>query len=181
MKRHPMIPLAAFAFVILTAAGASRYVNGTEIPNAVTLLYSSGSQAATLGAVTASSVAVSGAVSVTGAVTLNNAAITFGSLAAGVTAATGSAQGDGAMTTFATQVSTSASAGDAVTLIAAAAGRVALVCNRAAANAIDVFPAASDAINKETANTAISLAAGECMYCLAFDAVQWGCVIGSAT
>lgn len=103
------------------------------------------------------------------------------SLAAGVTAATGSAQLDGPMTTTAVQVSTAASAGDAVTLPTAVAGLVAIVCNRAAANAIDVFPFTSDAINKETANTAISLAAGECMWCLAFDAVQWGCTIGSAT
>ena len=98
-----------------------------------------------------------------------------------VTADVGSAAGSGAMTNTAVQVSTAASAGDAVTLPAAVAGLVSIVCNGAAANAIDMFPAASDSINKETANTAISLAAGECAFCLAFDAIRWGCVIGSAT
>lgn len=107
------------------------------------------------------------------------------SLTAGVTASTTSAQGlvaaSGLVNVTATQVSTSASAGDSVTLPPAAAGLVQIVCNRAASNAIDMFPNASDAINKETADTAISLAAGECAFCLAFDGVQWGCVIGSAT
>jgi hypothetical protein len=98
-----------------------------------------------------------------------------------VTADVGSAAGSGAMTNTAVQVSTAASAGDAVTLPAAATGLVSMVCNGAAANAIDVFPAASDSINKETANVAIALAAGECMLCVAFDAIRWGCVVGSAT
>lgn len=102
------------------------------------------------------------------------------SINAGVTAATGSAQGDGPITKFVTQVTTSGTAGDALTLPPAAAGLVRMVCNHAASNAVDLFPASSDRINKESANTAISLAAGECAFCIAADAVYWGCVIGSA-
>ncbi len=170
---------------MLTAAGASRYVNGTEIPNAVTLLYSSGSQAATLGATSATSLAVSGSLGVTGAVTLRNASLSLTSLNAGATASTESAQGtvgaSGLISTLAVQADTVGSAGDSFTLPSAVAGLVQVVCNGAAANAMDVFPFTSDSINKESANTAISLAAGECMICFAFTAVKWGCVIGSAT
>lgn len=127
---------------------------------------------------------VTGTLAVTGATTLKGL-LNYTSVTAGVTASTWSAQGlvaaSGLVSTFATQASTSGSAGDSLTLPAVAAGAVYMACNRAAANAIDVFPYVSDAINKETANVAIALAAGECMFCLGFDDVQWGCVIGSAT
>lgn len=103
------------------------------------------------------------------------------SLNAGVTAAVGSAQGDGPITVTATQVTTAASAGDAVTLPTAVAGMLQIVCNHAAANAADAFPATGAQINGASANAAISLAAGECMFCIAFSATRWGCVIGSAT
>jgi hypothetical protein len=153
MKTKPLILLAAFAFVILTAA---------------------------LGAV-----AVSGALGVSGAVTLRNASLNLTSLNAGATASTESAQSivgaSGLISTLAVQADTVGSAGDSFTLPSAVAGLVQVVCNGAAANAMDVFPFTSDSINKETANTAISLAAGECMFCVAFTAVKWGCVIGSAT
>jgi hypothetical protein len=188
--------LVAVAFVVLTAAGASRYVNGTEIPQAVTLLYSTGSQAAAFGAVTATTVTVSGAVGVsgalsvtgalgvTGAVTLKNASLSLTSLTAGGTASTTSAQGtvgaSGLISTFAVQADTVGTNGDSYTLPSAAAGLTAFVCNGAAANNMDVFPFTSDSINKETADTAVNLLAGECMFCLAFTAVKWGCVIGAA-
>ncbi len=132
----------------------------------------------TLGIVGA--VSLTGALGITGDLTLRDDLI-IADLAAGVTAAVGSSQGDGPITNTAVQVSTVGTAGDAQTLPAAAAGILHMVCNRAAANAMDLFPASGDAINKESANTAISLAAGECALCLAFDGVQWGCVIGSAT
>ncbi len=106
------------------------------------------------------------------------------SLSAGVTASTTSAQGivaaSGLVNVLATQADTVAVAGDSFTLPSAVAGLVQMVCNGAASNAMDVFPFTSDSINKETADTAISLAAGECMFCMAFTTVKWGCVIGSA-
>jgi hypothetical protein len=196
MKRNLYIALAVVGFLTLTAAGASRYVNGTEIPQAVTLLYSTGSQAAALGATTTAAltsttgsfsgaVAISGALGVTGAVTLKDNELYLTSLSAGATGSTTSAQGvvaaSGLISTLATQADTVASAGDSFTLPSAVAGMVEVVCNGAAANAMDVFPFTSDSINKESADTAISLAAGECMICFAFTAVKWGCVIGSAT
>ena len=45
---------------------------------------------------------------------------------------------------------------------------------------MDVFPYTSDSINKETADTAINLVAGECAICFKLTAVKWGCVIGVA-
>lgn len=107
------------------------------------------------------------------------------SLNAGATASTHSAQGtvgaSGLISTLGTQAATVGSAGDSFTLPSAVAGLVQVVCNGAAANAMDVFPFTSDQINSASADAAISLAAGECMICIAFSAVRWGCVIGSAT
>jgi hypothetical protein len=128
----------------------------------------------------------SGAISGTGAtltgpVTLSNAAVSLTSISAGVTADVSSVQGGGAMTTLVVEVTTAAVAGDAITLPSAVAGLTAIVANHAAANAIDVFPAASDQINNVAVNGAISLAAGEGMFCIAATAVRWICVIGSAT
>jgi len=131
-----------------------------------------------------SNVAVAGTLAVTGATTLRNASLSLSSVAS-VAASTTSAQGiiaaNGLVTTLSTQATSSATAGDSLTLPSAVAGLVVVTCNGAAANAIDVFPFTSDSINKETADTAIALAAGECMICIAFTAVRWGCVIGSAT
>ncbi len=115
-----------------------------------------------------------------GTTTLSGANLTLASVSAGVTAATGSSQGDGVITTLATQVTTSAVSGDAQTLPTTAVGRYVFVCNAAASNPIDVFPASGSQINKETANVAISLAAGECMTCIGFSTTRWGCNIGSA-
>lgn len=99
---------------------------------------------------------------------------------AGVTAATGSAQGDGPITAYVTQVTTVGTAGDCLTLPVAVPGRQYIVANHAASNAMDLFPASGDRINKETANAAISLAAGEGAVCTAVDTTYWLCVIGSA-
>ncbi len=72
MKRNPLyILLAIAAFLTLTAAGASRFINGTEIPQSVTLLYSTGSQSATLGATTVTTLSASSNVAVTGNVTVS--------------------------------------------------------------------------------------------------------------
>ncbi len=131
------------------------------------------------GAGSFTTLAASSTLAVTGAATLSST-LTLASVSAGVTAATGSSQGDGAITSLATQVTTAAVSGDAQTLPAAAVGKVQIVCNAAASNPIDVFPVSGTQINKETANVAISLAAGECMLCVGFSTTRWGCTIGSA-
>jgi hypothetical protein len=166
----------------LTVSGNGGITGTLAVTGAVTMR----STLDVTGAVSASGITnsgnstVTGALAVTGATTLRNADVLLSSVAAGVTADVGSAQGNGAMTTLATQVTTSASAGDAVTLPTPAAGKLVVVCNAAAANAIDAFPPAGVQVNKESANTAIALAAGECMFCMGFSATRWGCVIGSA-
>jgi hypothetical protein len=130
-------------------------------------------------------VAITGALGVTGAATLKNASLLLTSVSADATASTHSAQGtvgaSGLISTLGTHAATVGSAGDSFTLPDASIGALQVVCNAAAANAMDVFPFTSDSINKESADTAISLAAGECMLCVKFTAVKWGCVIGSAT
>lgn len=181
MKNSLTLIIGAFVFVVLTAAGASRYVNGTEIPNAVTLLYSSGGQNASLGNVGVSgTLSVTGSTSIIGAMTMASD-VSISDISASVTASVGSAQGSGPITNTVVRVSTSASAGDAQTLPSAVAGLVHVVCNHAAANAIDVFPASGDQINIVTADAAVSLAAGECMICFSANTTNWGCVIGSAS
>jgi hypothetical protein len=160
MKHFPIVILSLLAFVVLTAAGASRFVNGTEIPQGVTLLYSTGNQNAAFGNVT-----------VGGDLLLSD-------LAASATAGTGG-QGNGAFATTLTRFGTVTTSNDG-TLPAAAAGLCVFVGN-ASASTLDVFPASGDAINATSANTAIALATGEAMLCCAVDATQWICVIGSGT
>ena len=95
------------------------------------------------------------------------------SVAAGVTAHVGSSQGDGPITTDIVEISTSANAGDAVTLPAAVAGLQVTIINNAAANAVDVFPASGDDLGAGV-DTAASLAAsGANITYIAFDATTW--------
>lgn len=93
------------------------------------------------------------------------------SVAAGVTAAVGSAQGDGPITTDIVQISTCANAGDAVTLPAAAAGLEVTIVNNGA-QACDVFPASGDNLGAG-ANTAASLASGANITYVAYDGTNW--------
>jgi hypothetical protein len=154
----------------------------------VTLTNSTGNLSTTSGAFS-TTLNVTGVTTLSSVVTTADATVgddlVFADLTAGGTASTHSAQGtvgaSGLISTFATQADTVGSAGDSYTLPSAVAGITHVVCNGAAANAMDVFPFTSDSINKESADTAISLAAGECMICVAFTTVKWGCVIGSAT
>lgn len=128
---------------------------------------------------------VNGTLAVTGATTLRDQVtmadeVSVTDLTAGATADAGSVQGSGILTVTAVQATTVGTAGDCFTLPVPAAGLLEIVCNGAAANAMDLFPNSGAQINKESANTAISLAAGECAFCLAFSATRWGCTIGSA-
>jgi len=93
------------------------------------------------------------------------------SVAAGVTADVGSAQGGGAITTDIVQISTVGTTGDAVTLPAAVAGLEITIINNGA-NAADVFPASGDNLGAG-ANTAASLAAAANITYVAIDATNW--------
>ena len=119
-----------------------------------------------------------------GAVTLGNAGtdtITMTgqilySVTAAVTADVGSAQGNGAIAAGVDylEISTTAVAGDAVTLPAAAAGVSVLISNHGA-NSADVFPASGDDINEAGVNTAKAVAANASIDCIAYDATNWEC------
>ena len=106
-------------------------------------------------------------------------AVSLTSQTSGATAATGN-QGTGPVSTLSIQVTTVTSANDDITMPATAVGKLFIGCNAAAANALDVWPASGSQINKESVNTQITLAAGECMWCLGFSTTRWGCNIGSA-
>ena len=84
-----------------------------------------------------------------------------GSASLGLTADAGSAQGGCPLTSSFNVIDTSGNAGDSVTLPASfSAGTVIFIKNGAAANSVDVFPAAGDDLGAG-ANTAAALAAGK--------------------
>jgi hypothetical protein len=93
----------------------------------------------------------------------------------GVTAATGSSQGDGAITATFVEIATCANAGDAVTLPSAAAGKLVVIANNGA-NSCDVFPASGDKIDGGSANAAQALAAGSNRIYICQDATDWDTV-----
>lgn len=79
----------------------------------------------------------------------------------GLTAHVGSGQGDGVISSSYNVYDTVANAGDAATLPAAfQVGMIVVVKNGAAANSMDVFPAAGDDLGAG-ANTAVAIAAGD--------------------
>jgi ABC-type amino acid transport system permease subunit len=104
-------------------------------------------------------------------------------VAVGVTAHTGSAQGNGAITSTFVEISVCGTAGDAVTLPTAAAGKLVIIANNGAESA-DVFPASGDAIDGASANAAQALPAGSNRIYICQDATDWdtvGNVAGSFT
>jgi hypothetical protein len=189
MKNSLLVVLAVAAFLTLTAAGASRYVNGTEIPQAVTLLYSTGSQSATLGASTATSLGVSGAVGITGALTVTGAtthvgAVTFSapplfaSAETGLTAHAGGTQAAAlalSATKFMHQVTTVGTAADSVALPAPVLGTCHLIVNEAASNAMQVFAVTPATVNGVTTATGVSLSAKKGMMCCAASTTDYAC------
>ncbi len=90
---------------------------------------------------------------------------------AGITAHTGSSQGDGPLTSSHNEISVCANGGDAVTLPSAVAGYEVTIINNGA-QACDVFPATDDNIGAG-ADTAVSLAAGANITYIAYDVVNW--------
>ena len=98
----------------------------------------------------------------------------------GVTAHTGSAQGNGAITSTFVEIATCANAGDAVTLPSAAAGKLGVIANNGS-NSADVFPASGDAIDGASANAAFALAAGSNRIFICQDGTDWDTIGGSTT
>ena len=98
----------------------------------------------------------------------------------GVTAHTGSSQGDGAITSFFVEIATVGSSGDAVTLPTAAAGKLVMIANNGA-NSADVFPASGDKIDGGSANAAVALAAGDNRIYICQDGTDWDTIGGDAT
>ena len=97
------------------------------------------------------------------------------SVTSGITADTGSAQGNGVLTASINQIATCANAGDAVTLPAAKPGKVLWVFNDGA-NASDCFPASGDNIDEAGANTALSVAVDAEVQFICTSAGHWSTI-----
>ena len=74
--------------------------------------------------------------------------------------------------------STCANGGDAVTLPAAAAGKLVIIANNGA-NSADVFPASGDKIDGGSANAALALAAGANRIHICQDGTDWDTIQGA--
>ena len=99
-------------------------------------------------------------------------AVGFGVMPSATIAASGTGSGDSVITTGFTLVS-AANGTKAVTLPAAAAGKVCVIKNNAAANLL-VFPNSSDKINGGTATTgSLTMAQYTAAEFYAYDAVDW--------
>lgn len=101
----------------------------------------------------------------------NGGVLQLAQLTAGITADTGSSQGDGPLTSSNNEISVCANAGDAVTLPSAVAGYEVFIINNGA-NACDVFPASGDNAGGGV-DTAVSLAAGANITYFAYDTTNW--------
>jgi len=97
------------------------------------------------------------------------------SVTSGITADTGSAQGNGVLTASINQISVCGNAGDAVTLPAAKPGKVLWVFNDGA-NASDCFPASGDNIDEAGANTALSIAVDAEVQFICTSAGHWSTI-----
>jgi hypothetical protein len=179
LEKMTMLRLFIWAAVALLAesctTGANRYINGTEIPREKTLVYTSGAQSVTLGAVTATTLAASGAATLSGPVR-------FASAVTGVTAATAGTQGGApiALTTALVEVGTVGTTGDSVTLpTGAPLGHFVAVLNNDSADSLDVFPGPSGQVNNEAADALYPLAAGKALACYSLTAgtaaTKWLC------
>jgi hypothetical protein len=162
-------------FTALTTASAQYWVRTKSGEAAVVTFYVDDYEITPLGAVALfDNTSISAATwydkangndgTVTGASVLNPSAVATDSdnipifsVTSGITADTGSAQGNGVLTSSINQIATCANAGDAVTLPSAKPGKVLWVANDGA-NASDVFPASGDNIDEAGANTALSVA-----------------------
>jgi hypothetical protein len=175
LEKMTMLRFVFMALLVLLAescatGGSNRFINGTEIPREKTLVYTSGAQSVTLGAVTATSATFSAPIRLASAVT-------------GVTAATGGDQATGVaipLTASLFSVGTVGSSGDSVRLPTGAPfGHTVIVENRAATNTLDVFPGASGAVNNKAADALFPVLAGKAYVCASLTAgtaaTLWTC------
>lgn len=96
----------------------------------------------------------------------------------GITALAGGGQtGAPVLTQDINRVTTVATAADSVQLPKAVPGISVVVVNAAAANAMNMFPGAGDAINALTANTALSVAANKTLIAFCAVAGVWNTVL----
>lgn len=96
----------------------------------------------------------------------------------GVTASTGSTQATGVLvTTAVTRVTTVGTAGDSLLLPKAVPGLSLVVINAAAANSMDVFPAAGDAINALSGDAALAVAANKTVMLVCAVAGIWNAIV----
>jgi hypothetical protein len=116
---------------------------------------------------------VDGSAALTDDFDMGNNTLFLMSTNAGLTASTTQTQADGlALTATVNEVSTVATTNDTVVLPAAAAGRIIYIFNNGA-NTLQIFPAASDAIDQGTADVAVTLAAGSKVTYVAYNTVYW--------
>jgi hypothetical protein len=76
-----------------------------------------------------------------------------------------------------TRVTTVGTAADSVKLPVAVPGLMLTVVNAAAANSMNLFPATGEAINALSANTALAVAAGKAVICIATALKQWHTIL----
>lgn len=116
-----------------------------------------------------------GAITMVGDVVMNHALANFRkSSQATITADAAGLQGGSPVTADLVEVSTSAGAGDSITLPAAIAGQSIIIINHGA-NSIDVYPASGDAIDEAAVNTARALAPNATLTCHAWNPTNWEC------
>lgn len=120
----------------------------------------------------AGTLAVTGAITASGGVT---GTVTGNQLMPTATvAAAGSVQGDAGAVAVGFTLVTAADATKGVVLPDAAAGKIAIIKNSDAANAVlKIYPASGDAINELSANSALSIAAKTSVFLIAYDATTW--------
>lgn len=118
------------------------------------------SQSALFGA----TVTFNGAVGITGTLTVGTSA--------GLTAATTQSQGQGALTADVNEISTCANQNDTVTLPAALAGRRCVVINNGD-EWLQIYPASSDAILPNSADTPVVLPNGQRLEFVSYDGTSW--------
>lgn len=115
-----------------------------------------------------------GAAGTTEMFAIDNKGVITKSISAAITASATSVQGGSPLTSALNVITTCATAGDSVTLPAAAAGLTIKITNRTATSA-DVFPASGDSINAGAADAAQALATLATLDCYAIDATIWEC------
>ncbi len=129
---------------------------------------------------------VTGTLAVTGAtalrgVTTFSSSVNFASAVTGVTAATSGTFGGSpiAATTSLVEVGTVGSSGDSVTLpTGITLGKMVVVSNKAASNALNLFAPSGGYVNNKAQNGSLQVVAGKAFACYATDpaVITWACV-----